>query len=336
MSLSRRLSLVVIAGLLAGGCATSVSTDDGPDDSGLPTVDGGAHDGAHDSATHADSASGDTGTESDTGGGNDKDASEPGNDAGADEGALDATVPDATVPDANVPDTNVPDTSVPDTSIPDTSVPDTNVPDTSVPDTSIPDTSVPDTSIPDTSVPDTGVDAGTCHPPTTGFTPVYHAPRAQALACSTNQITNFYNDCLSPTGTSALCTTWRTTSSNATCNGCLTGASSPTGTTWGPLIQYPQYVVNDQGGCIALDQGASQSACAHDLEYQTECEHFACDTGCATSTDAEYQTCITAADNGLCASYGAAAQVDCTVKSVCFGGTDFATNFKQVATVFCQ
>jgi hypothetical protein len=311
MSVVRWLAVGVLAGAFASGCATAVGLDDNAGDDGgdAPAHDGGHEGGSLGEASTSHDGAGDTSSTGDDSATGDDGATEAAGDAGG--------------TDANVPDTNVPDTNVPDTNIPDTNIPDTNIPDTNIPDTNVPDTNVPDTSTPD---------AGGCHALTSGFTPKYHAPQPrQPGSCTASQISGFYTACLD---TSAGCNAWRL--SNGTCDSCLTTNLDPAGTSWGPLLQYPEYISNDLGGCIYLDKGSSQSACAHDREYQLECSHYACDTTCAGATETDYSACVTAANSGICATYVSAVAIDCTAASTCYNGTDFASNFKQVAAVFCQ
>src|SRR5689334_512576 len=103
MSLSKGVSWIVVAGVLAVGCAASGVSDDltGDDDAGTPHTDGG-----HEAAPGFDGAL------PETGGGN----ADAGTDAEPEGDAeIDTSAPDTSTPDASVPDTSVPDTSVPDT-----------------------------------------------------------------------------------------------------------------------------------------------------------------------------------------------------------------------------
>jgi hypothetical protein len=159
-------------------------------------------------------------------------------------------------------------------------------------------------------------------------------------------VTNFYNACFA--GSATACSTWQGSGSNSSCNTCLTGSSSPTGTNWGPLVYYSVSGIDelDLGGCLYYDPDATgsisnQLSCSDDLEYLMECEHAACDVSCSTSQNG-YGACATEADDdaSLCQSeynavYGASSPC-ASVGSECFQGTTFESALADVAKVMCE
>jgi hypothetical protein len=188
---------------------------------------------------------------------------------------------------------------------------------------------------------DAGDDAG-CSPPTTPtFTETFHPPPTASGPCSATQVTTFYNDCFAGTGS---CTSGKTS-----CDTCLKGSSSPTGTDWGPFVAYPVSKIDelDLGACLYDDPNATGTTsnitkCADDLEYLTECEHAACDAACSGASLGGYDACQTAADgsSSLCLTeynnvYGTSSPC-ANVTSACFGGTDFPSAFTAIAQVMCE
>ncbi len=155
-----------------------------------------------------------------------------------------------------------------------------------------------------------------------------------ASACTANEISTFYNDCLN-----SLIPTCDDSEIGATCFGCL--VSQPTDPTWGPLIQYATNWELNLGGCFGL-QGAS-AACAAATQEQAECENAACDESCANTTSTtKFDSCITSADSTQCATYVSAA-TGCTTTAIattCEGASansaTFQTAFMATAAIFCE
>jgi hypothetical protein len=184
-------------------------------------------------------------------------------------------------------------------------------------------------------------DGGSCAPSLGAFSSTYHPPSRTPGACTPEQLVDVYNDCFASGSTPSTCTTsWTTVSTNATCNSCLLANSDPTGTTWGPILEYTVGVQLNVGGCVALDvQSEETGDCAQASETLGECINAACDTVCGSSS-ADLDACQTAAeaDSTACATYLTAYQSSCApfASSVCFSAAGDEATFAALAGVFCE
>jgi hypothetical protein len=184
-------------------------------------------------------------------------------------------------------------------------------------------------------------DAGSCAPSLGEFTSSPHSAARTAGACTAAQLYAVYDACFGSASTPSTCaTSWTTVASNATCNSCLLANSDPTGSAWGPVLQYDVGIQLNIGGCVALDVPSEESGdCAQASETLEECINAACDTTCSGSS-AAFNSCQTAAqvDATACSSYLATYQSACAVlsSSVCFSGAGDETSFAAIAGVFCQ
>jgi hypothetical protein len=175
--------------------------------------------------------------------------------------------------------------------------------------------------------------------------PAYHnAQPAQAAACTTALIDDFYASCLGPTGSESACDeSWGSSTediTHATCQECLvTQSSSPM---WGPIVNYETSTEGDVvsvnvAGCIEL-LDPMKVACAMSVQEADECDHQACDTTCPGLAD--FDSCVMVADQGACAPFvkGAtcqAAEADGGAAAACVRGMTFEDRFVAVAEVFC-
>jgi hypothetical protein len=184
-------------------------------------------------------------------------------------------------------------------------------------------------------------DGGSCAPSLGDFTPIYHAAARTAGACTAAQLLTVYDACFASGSTPSTCTTsWTTVATNATCNSCLLANSDPTGSTWGPIVQYDVGIQLNVGGCVALDVPSEEAGdCAQAGETLAECINAACDTTCGGSS-AAFISCQSAAqaDATACSTYLAAYQSACATlsSSVCFSGAGDEATFAAIAGVFCE
>ena len=194
---------------------------------------------------------------------------------------------------------------------------------------------------------ETEIDAGdagpACAPASLGTwtpPPYHHGQPAQAAACTSALLHDFYASCLGPSASTSACDdNWGSGQdvpdiAHANCEQCLvTASSSPT---WGPVVNYGPTVSINVSGCIELLDPSSET-CAAAVQDADECEHQACDDACPAL--GEFDSCVTIADQGACASFAQAsacqaAEVDGGRASVCAGAT-FEDLFFAVANVFC-
>ncbi len=166
----------------------------------------------------------------------------------------------------------------------------------------------------------------------------HHAQPAQAAACTTALIDDFYASCLGPMGSTSACDqNWGSGEDipHATCQQCLvTSSSTPT---WGPVVNYGTTVSVNIAGCIEL-LDPTNLACATPIQQADECEHQACDTACPALAD--FDSCVSAADQGACAAYAQgstceSAEADGGPAQSCVLGTTFEDLFVVAAKTFC-
>jgi len=197
---------------------------------------------------------------------------------------------------------------------------------------------------------DAGADATLACPPSSldeWVAPAYHPAQPKESVCSALLINDFYNSCLGPSASSGACAqSWGAGEDTAhtLCQACLITPSS--GVTWGPLVDYGNgsgqgTVSVNVAGCVELLDPA-RVTCATSVQQADECQHQACDAICPVSDDtsfANWQACIGAAANGPCLGYlmsaGCVTSEDAGPAATCVSGTDFESEFIDIATVFC-
>lgn len=161
---------------------------------------------------------------------------------------------------------------------------------------------------------------------------------ANATACSDQQISDYYADCLNPNAPTGACTTWQGITANANCAKCLVTQESASA--WGPLIAVPNNVLYANiGGCIALETGdTTSSGCGAKAWQASQCEDLSCSNNCAGSAFTDYQACTQAAATGTCAPE-IAAECDLSdagaIYATCVNHQDFQSYFLAIAPVFC-
>jgi hypothetical protein len=176
----------------------------------------------------------------------------------------------------------------------------------------------------------------TCMPePLGSCVPSYVPPHQAKGACTAADVMTFYNNCITggvSCDGSGL--------SSAACFNCL--ASQSTSSSWGAVVFYDNnaLLAVNVGGCYAL-LGAS-AACATATEEQSECEIAACGGACYSSTSAQWDACIAAADMGECATYVTASNANCplsiTMAPECSLSPDggIEPGYLAVAKEFCE
>ena len=149
---------------------------------------------------------------------------------------------------------------------------------------------------------------------------------------------SFDSTCLNVNTATSPCDTATQAGVSTTCYQCL--VSAPTDSTWGVLIDEPQFWELDMGGCYAAE-AAGEVTCGQDTQYQLECELAECNGGGSSAT---FSTCKTTADkspSGKCACFATNATTDCasySSTSQCnpLNGTSFDSTFKAYAKIMCQ
>jgi hypothetical protein len=174
-----------------------------------------------------------------------------------------------------------------------------------------------------------------------GLPSYHHAQPAQAAACTSALIDDFYASCLGPNASASACDqNWGSGPdvgdiAHATCQRCLvTDSTSPT---WGPVVNYGTTVSVNIAGCIEL-LDAMNVPCAMSVQQADECEHQACDVPCASL--GAFVSCVPVADKGACASYVQAAtcqasEADGGAARTCVSGASFGDLYAAAARAFC-
>ncbi len=196
----------------------------------------------------------------------------------------------------------------------------------------------------------TDVSTGTCSPTATIDTsqitwvpPITPEPNG----CSSQQVSDYYNDCLGANATSTLCQGFTSNAANTTCNTCLISTYNKD-TTYGALIQIGGVDYANIAGCIAIVTGdTSSTGCGAKDQAVTDCETLACQANCPAVTDTpsftEYTNCTTAADSAVCASYvsgecnlqDAGADGSAAAYATCENHSSFEDYYNAMAVVFC-
>jgi len=167
----------------------------------------------------------------------------------------------------------------------------------------------------------------------------WRAPYGPHLGvCTTQDITDYYGDCLGPNANAMTCSSlFGTQGPKATCGNCLT--TDETNPSWGALVltgtlggwfNYP--------GCIALTDPA-QLMCAKSVQALQRCEIAVCEPACSpNASSSEIDACLAAADQGVCATYVSPASCVNSLSpsdmNVCFGA-DQKTIFTSLGQIMC-
>lgn len=139
----------------------------------------------------------------------------------------------------------------------------------------------------------------------TSFTPTWKPPIAsKSGACSTTQISSFFDACLGPSSNSAGCGAY--IQANSSCAACL--QSNDTDPKYGPVIWHSNglYYTTNIAGCIADEQAdAGADGCGAAYQAVVQCKETACNA-CLSATDPNfsvYSTCEDQAGSTECQSF---------------------------------
>lgn len=197
--------------------------------------------------------------------------------------------------------------------------------------------------------------SGNCFPhDESAFSPSWIAPvGAKQGACSSQQVSAYYNDCLGTSASQSLCTAWQ--GANASCYNCLfTDSTAPS---YGALVGYGALVNVNLAGCVALSEPCNLS-CAKTMQADVQCYNRACDPSqngnvCPVTNQTSfntYNTCVSSATS--CSACQGFAQSDnsCEMQidvpghnayADCFGGkaianAQFQDLYNAVAAFMCE
>jgi hypothetical protein len=133
-----------------------------------------------------------------------------------------------------------------------------------------------------------------CPPaPVTSFAPVWKPPVAsKSGACTSGQISSYFDACLSPSSNPAGCSTY--TQANTTCVSCL--ESDETAAQYGPVIWHSNrlYYTTNIAGCIAdMQADGGADGCGAAYQGVVECKQAACSACMTPQTPvfSRYLTC---------------------------------------------
>jgi hypothetical protein len=141
--------------------------------------------------------------------------------------------------------------------------------------------------------------------------PAYAAP-ARALACSIAQINAFVLHCTSASGSTTACNSWETNTANSACFTCIAQGPRNSGAVLFDSTGAP-FELN-LGGCVALADPTNGPACGMAVDPLLQCEYAACNSAaCLQATASVVDDCITASDQGACASLLTAANSACVI-----------------------
>ncbi|HSQ64212.1 MAG TPA: hypothetical protein VLM85_13390 [Polyangiaceae bacterium] len=145
-----------------------------------------------------------------------------------------------------------------------------------------------------------------------GFTPTTQsAPTQMANACTQTQINDFVTACFG-SGTSTTCSAWQSANADAgSCVSCVFTLQSAAA--WGALVCTSSGCSLNSPGCLDLElsqvsqekQAGGAGSCGDVLSASYGCQDYACGT-CTTTggTSSDFSTCVNAALNAECKSYG--------------------------------
>jgi hypothetical protein len=165
-------------------------------------------------------------------------------------------------------------------------------------------------------------------------------PATQAGACSVQDTSDFFDNCIDP-GDTTKCTAMTKDTTKAACLKCLT--TPETAAKWGALIEDANNLIrNNIAGCL---QVKGDAACAKAVEEDTQCSHAACpDTVCPVPSGdkaalAALNKCLTDAGKTVCKTYHDAASClngDAAAVTACIGaGSTFKDTYTAVAGAIC-
>jgi hypothetical protein len=144
-----------------------------------------------------------------------------------------------------------------------------------------------------------------CPPaPVTSFTPEWKPPVAsKSGACTSAQISSFFDACLGPASTPANCTTY--TQANGSCASCL--QADDTAAQYGPVIWHASrlFYTTNIAGCIANVQADGGAAgCGAAYQAVVECKQTAC-AACMTPQTPDFSRYATCENKAAteCGSY---------------------------------
>ncbi len=161
-------------------------------------------------------------------------------------------------------------------------------------------------------------------------------PSAHQSVCTSTQLTDLYDDCVSPTHTSAMCNAFQSIPANVTCFACV---ETPLGSsTYGPMIEWHSgsSLEANVGGCMALVDGdATSTGCGAKYEAWDGCRLAAC-SYCPGGT---WDSCANPAgsDPSICGKYESAAQTCLNdPKYAPCSQTTFESYLVTYGTMFCS
>ena len=186
-----------------------------------------------------------------------------------------------------------------------------------------------------------------------GYTPTTQsAPTQMANACTQQQITDFSTACFGTSATQTTCNAWQT--ANADAGSCVTCVFTlQSAAAWGALVCTSTSCSLNSPGCLDLElsqvskekQAGGTGSCGDILSDSYGCQDYACGTCSNTGgTTSDFSTCVNAALNAECKSYGdkfstdpacAALQGDAAPAGAmnCFPQAD--TDVPNFVNVFC-
>ena len=208
-------------------------------------------------------------------------------------------------------------------------------------DSGVKDTGVKDTGVKDNAVGDSGP---MCPQPgdVSSFTPpAYKPPITPAALCTSQQVTQYFDDCFGANATQMKCQADIT--NFAACAKCL--ESNDMDANWGATVDIGPAANANIPGCVAL---LGQTGCATEIEKAMECENAACEDQCWTNSAmmdpdfTAYEKCLTNAASSACKTYETAASAACsgdamTAFTQCKNMvTDFQSGYNAFAVMICQ
>jgi len=173
----------------------------------------------------------------------------------------------------------------------------------------------PGNFLPDGGGPDSSEAGPSSCPPAAipaGFAPAWKPPTRSATACTTVEITAYFNACLaSPPTTEADGTCAKFKTDHPMCVACAEPADNSGPIQW---HQNRKFLTTNIAGCIAVAQGMPEPGkCGEAYNAAVECSRKACDFCYEVGgTDEQYGACQGAAKmQGLCKSFDTVASSAC-------------------------
>ncbi len=191
----------------------------------------------------------------------------------------------------------------------------------------------------------TDAQAPVCPPAdvSTFMPPAYIPAKRTAAACTTAQISAFYDGCLAPNSTMTTCAPFSSTGStaNKACAACI--VTPATAMAYGALLEQKGLVSINIPGCMEIKDAMGGLSCAKAYQASEKCNDIACATNCPVTDDASfqaYQQCTQVAATTGCKTFTTAAgcaddEADGGAASICFQGQSFQDLYNNVVPVFC-